>query len=286
MAFPSSPTNGQTSVINGILYTYNSTSGVWSRSAVSGSTISLTANTLTVSNATVLSSTLNVSGGTILAGMTATTGAFSSTLSVTGNTTAGNVTASGTLGVTGATTLSSTLGVTGATTLSSTLGVTGLITSTGGISGGAASHTTGTFSSTVQTTGIGVGTTPPGTAGQILATNSITAFYSDARLKTEISKIENALDKVDQLTGILYTQNELAETFGYNNYETQVGLRAQDVQIVQPEAVKPAPFDTAKDGSSKSGENYLTVQYEKLVPLLVEAIKELRVELNMLKGQK
>jgi hypothetical protein len=59
---------------------------------------------------------------------------------------------------------------------------------------------------------------------------------------------------------------------------------AQDVQQVQPEAVKPAPFDIAEDGTSSSGENYLTVQYEKLIPLLIEAIKELRAEVNQLKG--
>ena len=53
------------------------------------------------------------------------------------------------------------------------------------------------------------------------------------------------------------------------------GLFAQDVQEVLPEAVHPAPFDV-DGGESISGENYLTIQYEKVVPLLVEAIKELR----------
>ena len=56
----------------------------------------------------------------------------------------------------------------------------------------------------------------------------------------------------------------------------------KEVNAVLPYAVKPAPFDT-KDGISKSGENYLTVQYEKLTPLLIEAIKELANELNALK---
>lgn len=135
-----------------------------------------------------------------------------------------------------------------------------------------------------QTNSLGVGTGASGTTGQIRATNSITAFYSDRRLKTEIGRIENALDKIDQLTGVIYTQNKLAEEYGYNNYEEQVGLYAQDVKEVQPQAVKPAPFDIAQDGTSKTGQNYLTVQYERLIPLLVEGIKELRKEINALKG--
>lgn len=135
-----------------------------------------------------------------------------------------------------------------------------------------------------QVNSLGVGTGASGTAGQIRATNSITAFYSDRRLKTEIGKIENALDKIESLTGVIYTQNKLAEEFGYNDYEEQVGLYAQDVQAVQPQAVKPAPFDIAEDGTSKTGQNYLTVQYEKLIPLLVEGIKELRSEIKALKG--
>jgi hypothetical protein len=51
-------------------------------------------------------------------------------------------------------------------------------------------------------------------------------------------------------------------------------LFADEVEAVLPEAVKPAPFDTDEEGNSKSGENYKTVQYEKLVPLLVEAMKD------------
>jgi hypothetical protein len=133
--------------------------------------------------------------------------------------------------------------------------------------------------------GMSLGTTATGVAGEFRATNAVTAFYSDRRLKTEISCIENALDKIDQLAGVIYTQNKLAEEFGYNDYSEQVGLYADDVKRVQPQVVKPAPFDLNDDNTSKSGENYLTVQYEKLVPLLVEGIKELRQEINALKGQ-
>ncbi len=139
-------------------------------------------------------------------------------------------------------------------------------------------------SSAFRALSLGIGTAASGTTGEIRATNAITAFYSDKRLKTNFKAIENPLDKVDQLTGLMYTQNALAEQFGYNDYSQQVGVFAQDVQQVQPEAVKPAPFDIAEDGTSISGENYLTVQYEKLIPLLIEAIKELRAEVNQLKG--
>jgi hypothetical protein len=62
---------------------------------------------------------------------------------------------------------------------------------------------------------------------------------------------------------------------------------AQDVEKVLPEAVKLAPFDRSIDENgvvnSKSGENYLTVQYEKIVPLLIAAINELTAEVEMLK---
>ena len=54
-----------------------------------------------------------------------------------------------------------------------------------------------------------------------------------------------------------------------------MGVSAQQLQKVLPEAVKPAPFDLGENNKSISGENYLTVQYEKVVPLLIESIKDL-----------
>ena len=65
---------------------------------------------------------------------------------------------------------------------------------------------------------------------------------------------------------------------------------AQEIEAVLPQIVVPAPFDIAKaeDGSeySSSGENYKTVQYDKLVPLLIEAIKELSAQVEELKKSK
>lgn len=132
----------------------------------------------------------------------------------------------------------------------------------------------------LQITSLGIGTAASGTAGEIRAANAITSYYSDERLKTKVSDIENALDKVMQLSGFLYVENEKAKELGFNNTKTQLALSAQDVQRVLPEAVQPAPFDTNPDGTSISGENYLTVQYEKIVPLLVEAIKELKNQID------
>ena len=108
--------------------------------------------------------------------------------------------------------------------------------------------------------------------GTISSTGDITAFASDIRLKTNIENITNALDKVDALVGFTYNWNDLAASMGYNTNERLVGVSAQDVQKVLPEAVKPAPVN----------KEYLTVQYEKIVPLLIEAIKELRLAVDNL----
>jgi len=122
--------------------------------------------------------------------------------------------------------------------------------------------------------------------GAITATGDITAFSSDERLKTNIVSIPNALSKIHLLDGITYDWNELALSFGFvpDNRRHDVGLLAQQVQFVLPEAIAPAPFDTDPDtGESISGEHYLTVRYDKLVPLLIEAIKEQQLQIDELK---
>ena len=127
--------------------------------------------------------------------------------------------------------------------------------------------------SNVQFNSLGIGTAASGTAGEIRATNEITAYYSDARLKNFHGTIDNALEKVTSLNGYYFTENELAKSLGYNNDAVQIGLSAQEVQAVFPQAVAPAPID----------DQYLAVKYEKLVPVLVEAIKALKLELDEVK---
>jgi hypothetical protein len=123
---------------------------------------------------------------------------------------------------------------------------------------------------------VGIGTTNPSSytlqvVGTIGATGDITAYYSDERLKTKTGLIESALEKVLSLEAFTYVPNDLAKSFGFEDSKQRVGLSAQSVQRILPEAVCPAPFDA----DNASGQQYLTVQYDKLVPLLVEAIKEL-----------
>jgi hypothetical protein len=128
--------------------------------------------------------------------------------------------------------------------------------------------------SSVQFSSLGVGVAGSGTAGEIRATNNITAYYSDDRLKTRLGNIENALEKLESLTGFYYEANQTAQDLGYT-VQKEVGLSAQQVQKVLPEVVVPAPID----------ENYLTIHYEKVIPLIVEAIKELSAEVKQIKSK-
>ncbi len=146
--------------------------------------------------------------------------------------------------------------VTGSTAFSSTVTMSGAATFTGG----------------AQINSLGVGTTASGTAGEIRATGNITAYYSDDRLKDRLGLIENALDKLMTLDGFYYQANETAQQLGYA-VKREVGVSAQQVQAVLPEVVTAAPVDA----------KYFAVQYTGLVPLLIQAVKELKVEVDKLK---
>ena len=187
----------------------------------------------------------------------------------------------GSAGVTGP---SGSAGVTGPTGPSpaGSAGVTGPSGSAGttGATGATGSSNT---NSNQNINSLGVNTAASGTAGQIRATNEITAFYSDRRLKENIIEIKNALELLNKISGVFFNQNKFAEQFGYNDYKRQVGVIAQEVQSIMPEVISIAPFDMDKNGNSKSGENYLTVHYEKLIPLLIQAIKERQIQINTIK---
>ena len=98
--------------------------------------------------------------------------------------------------------------------------------------------------------------------------DNITAYYSsDINLKDNIRPIESALFKVQQINGVTFDWNEKSSKIQQDKGH-DVGLIAQEVEKVLPEVVVLRP-----DG-------IMAIQYEKVVPLLVESIKELtkRVE--------
>jgi hypothetical protein len=132
-----------------------------------------------------------------------------------------------------------------------------------------------TTTASVQFGSLGIGTAASGTAGEIRATNAITSYYSDDRLKTKTGNIQNALEKVLSLDGFHYHANETAVALGYDASKEEVGLSAQQVQKVLPEVIAPAPIDP----------QYMTLHYERLVPLLVEAIKEQQKQIEELKAK-
>jgi hypothetical protein len=120
--------------------------------------------------------------------------------------------------------------------------------------------------------GLALNTTDAPATGSIIATGNITAYYSDDNLKNKLGKIENALDKIQELEGFYYEANQTAQDLGYQ-VKREVGVSAQKTRGVMPEIVHPAPIDN----------KYLTVDYERFAPLFIEGIKELRAELRSIK---
>jgi hypothetical protein len=118
-----------------------------------------------------------------------------------------------------------------------------------------------------------------GTPGEIRATNEITAYYSsDIVLKENFKKIENPLDMINQISGYFF---DWKDTFiKYRGGEDGYFVRKHDVGVVAQEIEKILPMIVADrlDG-------YKAVKYEKLVPLLIEGIKALYKEIEILKKQ-
>jgi len=117
--------------------------------------------------------------------------------------------------------------------------------------------------------------------GNAYTRGTLTQNASDKRLKTNIINIDKALEKVMSINGVNFDWIENIEELGFSPKikKNDAGLLAQEIQSVLPQAIDNAPFDY-ENGESRSGENYLTVQYEKIVPLLVEAIKEQQAQIE------
>jgi hypothetical protein len=150
------------------------------------------------------------------------------------------------------------------------------------------SITNGTTNAWVRSLRVGSGVSGTPSNGRIHAQGEIIAYYSDQRLKKDIVEIPDALLKVKALRGVTYSEvDDIAEKTGLDRSDKRhAGVLAQEVEAVMPEVVEQAPFDSGPDGKSKSGENYLTVKYEKLVPLLIEAIKDLTKKVEDLESKR
>mgnify|MGYP006273176185 CR=1 FL=1 len=104
----------------------------------------------------------------------------------------------------------------------------------------------------------------------------IEAYASDQRLKEDITPMENALERVNKLRGVDFTWTDEAESMGFTpKHKRESGVIAQEVQDVLPDAVSKAPFNN----------EYLTVQKERLVPLLIQAMNELTNEVRSLQEE-
>jgi hypothetical protein len=130
---------------------------------------------------------------------------------------------------------------------------------------------------TVNATAFDVGNTTISTTsaifgGTITAVGDITAFAtSDVRLKTNIENITDALSKVCKLDGVTYNWNDLAHDLENKNTNIrEAGVLAGQINEVLPEIV------------SVRESGYMAVRYERIVPLLVEAIKELQAKVEKL----
>ena len=112
--------------------------------------------------------------------------------------------------------------------------------------------------------------TPSTTTGRIDASNDVVAFStSDVRLKNNIKTIDKALDKVNSIQGIEFDWIEKEEVHGNSGHD--IGVIAQEIEKILPDVVT-----TRENG-------YKAVKYEKIVPLLIEAIKDLSKQVDGLK---
>ena len=123
--------------------------------------------------------------------------------------------------------------------------------------------------SDVQFDSLGIGTAAPGTAGEIRATGDIIAYYSsDQRLKDNITPISDAVNKLNQIGGYEFDWNSNSSHSGHD-----VGVIAQEIEKVLPEVV------TTRDNG------YMAVRYEKIVALLIQAVKEQQLQIDELKSK-
>lgn len=116
-------------------------------------------------------------------------------------------------------------------------------------------------------------------AGDMVSAGNVAA-YSDPRLKDDVERIHNALCIINQLDGVRFTWNGKTTLIGKPGVR-DIGVLADQVEAVLPEIVGQSIEDAANDG-----ERWRVVAYDKFVPVLIEAIKELTARLEALEASR
>ena len=124
--------------------------------------------------------------------------------------------------------------------------------------------------------------------GIMSAANDVVAFASDKRLKENIVNISSPLEKIKQLRGVYFDwkektdEGESIKDLGFIPpiQKGEIGMIAQEVEKVIPQAITDAPFDEREEG-----DKYKTIKYDRLIPLLVECINEQQKQIDELKNK-
>ena len=126
-----------------------------------------------------------------------------------------------------------------------------------------------------------------GSTGKISITSTITQNASDVRLKTNIKVIDNPIEKIKKIRGVTFdwVDNITSEYDFHPDSMHETGVIAQEIQEVIPDAVATAPFNGNYTKKSGTDNNFLTVKNEKIIPLCIEAIKELSAQVELLKSK-
>ena len=120
---------------------------------------------------------------------------------------------------------------------------------------------------------------------KIECVGEIIAYTSDERLKTNIVDISDPIDKLKNLRGVYFNWNEKSVEVGFNTEipeEQEIGMIAQELEKVIPDAVYPAPFRQNKE---KYNNEYKTIKMEKVIPLLIECIKDQQKQIDDLRSK-
>jgi hypothetical protein len=122
-------------------------------------------------------------------------------------------------------------------------------------------------------------------SGDFSSPGNVTAYSSDSRLKLNKTPIQSPIEKIKSIGGYTFDWDiEKCDNLHFTPGNVhEHGVIAQEIQKVIPDAVVPAPFDRDDNDNSISGEEYLTVRYDRIVPLLIEAIKEQQAQIEELK---